>query len=250
MPTQVSGIGTLVLAEPGSLQIVIDDMPEYAGMGEANPPNYYGLGQLRLGTAQGYLPPFPLTTETQLVPCPNGATILGYALHAGVTITVTERPEQPYAGPTGPPGEGGGSGSIFDNINTVTLNTPNGALDPSFIFDFGRSNVVYFEVTLTAVNPDGETFGIDQNNLAVAINWVTQLYGGIETATSAWMDPPGGLITSTPNYMHAVGDTVLIFAHVPKAIKLGLAIVDEWTGVEYAGANSPSATVSIQYEWF
>lgn len=107
----LTGTGEQVLDEPGSLEIVLTESPDWVGFGAANPPDYYGLGLIRLGTDHGYLPAIPINADAQLVPCPNGTTIMGYALPPGVEIEVTERPEQPYAGPTGPPGEDGADGS-------------------------------------------------------------------------------------------------------------------------------------------
>src|SRR5215210_5298077 len=95
----LTGRGTQAIAASGSLKVTITDMPAGVGIGAAEPENYYGLGSIRVGTAHGWLLPVALHAEEQLVPLPNGASIIGYALVDGVEITVEERVESPYAGP-------------------------------------------------------------------------------------------------------------------------------------------------------
>ncbi len=89
----LSGTGTQALSTPSSIAIVITVTVASPKFGQANPANWYDLGLLRLGTAQGYLPAFPLEATNMVVPCPVGTSILGYKLHGGVTITVEERAE-------------------------------------------------------------------------------------------------------------------------------------------------------------
>jgi hypothetical protein len=89
----LTGSGTQALAYPASLAIVITAHPTVVSSGNANPTNYFHLGLIRLGTSKGHLPAIPIDAANQLVPCPNGANILGYNLVSGVTITVEERYE-------------------------------------------------------------------------------------------------------------------------------------------------------------
>lgn len=112
----LSGTGIQAISTPGSLAVVVTVGSSTAQRGEANPDNLFHLGQLRIGNTHGYLPSVPIDAVNMLLPCINGATLLGYKLKSGVTITVEERAEQPYAGPTGPPGATGSAGTSFSNL--------------------------------------------------------------------------------------------------------------------------------------
>jgi hypothetical protein len=68
-------------------------MPSFVQNGVANPSNWYHLGLLRLGTAHGYLPSFPIDATNQVIPCPAGVTEVGYQIKSGGTITIEERTE-------------------------------------------------------------------------------------------------------------------------------------------------------------
>ena len=126
----LTGSGAQAIASPGSLAITITVFPSGLQAGNANPENWYHLGLLRLGNAHGYLPAVPLDATNMLLPCPNGATLLGYKLRAGVEITVEERAEQPYAGPTGPPGAAGAAGTSYSTlIQSIVLAADTAAID-------------------------------------------------------------------------------------------------------------------------
>ena len=99
------------MSSPGSLAVTVTALRTNYELGEANPANYYHLGLLRLGTAHGYLPAFPIDADTQLIPCPAGVTHVGYVLFGGTTIDLEERAEIPWAGPPGPTGPAGPTGS-------------------------------------------------------------------------------------------------------------------------------------------
>jgi len=112
LPTySLSGSGTQSVSSPGSLAIVVTSLPAIATDGRATPANHYDLGLLRLGTAHGYLPAFPIDATNQLVPCPSGVIHVGYTLLHGCTITLEERAEIPWQGPPGPTGPAGPTGS-------------------------------------------------------------------------------------------------------------------------------------------
>ncbi len=81
------------MSSPGSLALVVTAKPSLQRNGQANPVNRFDVGLLRLGTAHGYLPSFPVDADSQLIPCPAGITTVGYALFSGTTITLEERPE-------------------------------------------------------------------------------------------------------------------------------------------------------------
>lgn len=124
----LSGTGVQAISSPGSLAITITVGGGSAQIGTANPANLYHVGLLRIGNTHGYGPAVPIDAVNMLLPCINGATLLGYALTTGITITAEERAEQPYAGPTGPPGSTGSSG------RTLITDTTLGAAAASFDF--------------------------------------------------------------------------------------------------------------------
>ncbi len=126
----LTGTGVQAIASPGSLAVTITVFPAGLQQGNANPANWYHLGLLRVGNTHGYLPAVPLDATNMLLPCPNGATLLGYSLGAGVEITAEERPEQPYAGPTGPPGSAGAPGTSYSTlIQSIVLASAQATID-------------------------------------------------------------------------------------------------------------------------
>jgi hypothetical protein len=94
----LTGSGIQAISAPGCLAIVVTVFPTAYGAGNASPSNWYDLGLLRVGNAQGYLSTVPIDATNLLLPCPAAATHLGYSLKPGVTITAEERAEIPFAG--------------------------------------------------------------------------------------------------------------------------------------------------------
>ena len=97
-PYTLTGSGIQAISAPGCLAIVVTVFPTAYGAGNASPSNWYDLGLLRVGNAQGYLSTVPVDATNLLLPCPAAATHLGYSLKPGVTITAEERAEIPFAG--------------------------------------------------------------------------------------------------------------------------------------------------------
>lgn len=89
----LTGSGTQAVSSPGSLALVVTVFPSFRGDGRATPGNHYDIGLLRLGTAHGYLPAFPVDATNQVIPCPAGVTSVGYTMLGGATVTIEERPE-------------------------------------------------------------------------------------------------------------------------------------------------------------
>ena len=56
-----------------------------------DPPVYRGLGMIAWGTADGFAPPQPLKSLTNIYyPIPDGMTVVGLTLRLGVSCVLTE----------------------------------------------------------------------------------------------------------------------------------------------------------------
>lgn len=84
-----SGIQSLS-AGTGALHVTLVSVPDPAGNGGANPLDYYGVGVLRAGDSVAFWEPFTVCGGPQWIGLPTGTTRIGYALPAGVTISVAE----------------------------------------------------------------------------------------------------------------------------------------------------------------
>jgi len=73
-----------------AFNVTISTPPLNPGSGSANPLDYYGVGFLRPGTASAFWDPFTISGGPQWLPCPFGATRVGYSLLNGAVITLAE----------------------------------------------------------------------------------------------------------------------------------------------------------------
>jgi hypothetical protein len=86
----VTGRGNFVIVSPPWLQVVLSGIPARVSFGSAEPRNYFHVGIISWGTANGTLLAYPVTRELELVSIPAGMTILSYYFAPGVTATITE----------------------------------------------------------------------------------------------------------------------------------------------------------------
>lgn len=86
----VSGSGSFAVASPSFLKTSIAGRPARLSSGAANPPNWYHVGMLSWGTANGTMVAYPVTRDLDIVQIPPGMTIVYYEFAIGVTATITE----------------------------------------------------------------------------------------------------------------------------------------------------------------
>lgn len=86
----VSGSGSFAVASPSFLKTSITGRPSIVTSGAANPPNWYHVGMLSWGTANGVLTAYPVTRDLDLVQLPAGMNIVYYEFVSGVTAVITE----------------------------------------------------------------------------------------------------------------------------------------------------------------
>lgn len=87
----VTGRGNFAITSPAVLSIALTGIPARLTYGAAEPKNWYHVGMLRWGTANGVFTAYPVTADTDLVILPAGMTILYYEFASGITATITER---------------------------------------------------------------------------------------------------------------------------------------------------------------
>lgn len=86
----VSGRGNFAVTSPGWLQTSIAGRPSHLSHGNAEPPNWYHVGMLSWGTANGTLVSYPVTRDIDLVELPSGMLTVYYEFEVGVTATIVE----------------------------------------------------------------------------------------------------------------------------------------------------------------
>lgn len=84
-----TGSGFFTVASPLWLKTEITG-GSAASVGNANPPNYYHLGQLTWCTDNGCMKAYPITRTLDLVQLPADMTTVYYAMGEGITATITE----------------------------------------------------------------------------------------------------------------------------------------------------------------
>jgi hypothetical protein len=87
----VTGRGNFALSSPVWLSITITGRPSRLTSGAAEPPNWYHVGLVSWGTANGAMETYPVTRDLDLVQLPPGMTMFWYNFASGVTATVNPR---------------------------------------------------------------------------------------------------------------------------------------------------------------
>jgi len=93
----LTGTGTVAVSGILALAAQATTLPTQLGQVAGTPPRVFELGWLSLGTADGYEQPVFLDAQNQLI-VPRSAglvTTVGYSLHSGVTLTLTELLREP-----------------------------------------------------------------------------------------------------------------------------------------------------------
>lgn len=86
----VSGSGSFTVSSPAWLSTAITGRPGQIVSGNANPPNWYHVGMLSWGTANGAMVAYPITRDLDLVELPAGLDTVWYEFIGGVTAVITE----------------------------------------------------------------------------------------------------------------------------------------------------------------
>lgn len=87
----VASSDIIALASPAGLAIALADIPPGSGGYFGQPPEFFRVARVALGTADGFLPDLELRHEQNvLLPIPSGIVQLGLSLAPGVVATVTE----------------------------------------------------------------------------------------------------------------------------------------------------------------
>jgi hypothetical protein len=78
--------GEIAVADLIGVRVYVTDIPLHVGLRPGNPPDYFGLGHLTPGDANGWDANLVIQHETQLYyPLRDGITTLGYSLPPGVS---------------------------------------------------------------------------------------------------------------------------------------------------------------------
>lgn len=95
--TALSGAGTIAIQGLLGVKVHVTTLPTPIGREGTSPTEYFDMGFLTFGTADGYPHSVRLERETQFVlPARCSAfTVLAYDLHAGVVVDITELEREP-----------------------------------------------------------------------------------------------------------------------------------------------------------
>lgn len=86
----LTGRGNDSLAYPAWLSISITGRPLTLSNGNAEPTNWYHVGMISWGTANGAMTAYPVTRDLDMVELPAGMDTLWYEFVSGVTATIVE----------------------------------------------------------------------------------------------------------------------------------------------------------------
>jgi hypothetical protein len=87
----VIGRGSFAVTSPLWLSTTIAGRPGVLSNGAAEPPNWYHVGMLSWGTANGAMSAYPVTRDLDLVQLPSGMDTVWYEFVSGVTATIVEQ---------------------------------------------------------------------------------------------------------------------------------------------------------------
>jgi hypothetical protein len=96
------GAGSVAIAQPVGLRLQLAGIPAASVNRRARiPVEYFGIGDLAVGNADGWGQRVPLRFAQQVVyPLPDSMSVLAYDLVAGLTVTATELTAPAVAVPT------------------------------------------------------------------------------------------------------------------------------------------------------
>lgn len=144
----------MAIARPAGLKVAVTAYPLYVGSFAGQPVQYFRLGRINLGNADGWAPPDELRyLASVLYPLESVWTLLGYSLADGVNVTVNELVEtapadlvdrNPLAIPLAYVSEG--------------LNNHSSTQRWSYTVPAGRRALINSAQLLLAVSTDGTTF--------------------------------------------------------------------------------------------
>jgi len=87
----VSGAGSFTLVTEASyLAVAVTGIPSGAGQGIMDPSNYWKLGLVSWGTANGEMGPRQVIFADSLIEIPDGMTTVWYGFYPGISATITE----------------------------------------------------------------------------------------------------------------------------------------------------------------
>jgi len=131
-------------------------------------------------------------------------------------------------------------GGVKTQTATVTIDA-----DSSFtvehIFDLGYPTTFFVLATLLSINPDGETTGQLEGNIAVPMS-VVESRDGVLTSLFA-------LSHTSLESMVATNDTFDTWSVTPRYVHVTLILGDGYLAAPYVGSNDPSAEVRLDIEY-
>jgi hypothetical protein len=144
------------------------------------------------------------------------------------------------------------SGGLHLQTASATGTTDANTFLGSHTFDLARPAVVTCTFTTTSLTGDGETYGTGAGQIGVGFaspalsgpgeGNAVSLDGVLYTGTVNLLSDQLSVIGST-GYAVSVGQFELNVFATPRYLRLGVAIFDNDSGLVYAGANHPRATV-------
>lgn len=137
------------------------------------------------------------------------------------------------------------SGGSQPQSETVTVTTDPNTFTVTEAFDVGAPGIVVFKFTLTAVTPDGETFGPAAGNIACALAYSVSP-DGINWANATALAADRNHTDANENLSAVAQFFNVLFGTLREGRGI-LSIVNSADSSPYAGANHPTATVRLDY---
>jgi hypothetical protein len=120
----ITGTGEVAVASPVGLKITVTRRPSWVGGRGGNPPEFFPLGRLVLGNADGWLAPLEVLHDRDLrYPIADGMTRLGHTLGPDVDLVVQELAAAAPAAPSESPWMRSPSTVRGQYVTSVAANT-------------------------------------------------------------------------------------------------------------------------------
>jgi hypothetical protein len=146
------------------------------------------------------------------------------------------------------PESGGSSGGTLALEGSTD---PDTFLWDSDVIDLGGPALLSGPITLTAFDPDGESIGVPGGITTVYHN-AYAIDGATFTAFDSGLSvlsPPATDVDGDSGGADVVGQLWAVLAEVPRYLKFRYFIAEADSGSIYAGANHPTATISIALDY-
>jgi hypothetical protein len=126
------------------------------------------------------------------------------------------------------------------NIQTATISTDPDTFTGTHTLDLvAGASAMRYEVVITALDGDGETFGSNSGDL------ILEVIASTSDDQVTWGNPASGAVLFVHPDMNVLDATTLIVSMAARYVRVVVNVTDFDSGDPYSGPNHPTATVEV-----